>query len=298
MCKKICNLSLFVILALSISLTAFASEQVQHEGFGLDFAYLDAMSNEELLALYAPFAAIINEYNAKYGLCTIQYGIEMIIPDPDCDLQRPFLINAISSSTLEEFRVNTMEHAHVLVDLKRLNAVSRTLLDAAEEIYLLDGVDMFDELFDLTHIVTSDVEILNQVYELLENDVAFYELIEIIDTVDIDLPVAEIDPLQTTADTRTVSRSDSTWNNSTTTIQSVQVWNVSWNRWEFWPAANAVMGTPSFRFPALHTWVFQSHRIVSRGATNQLLTVDFSGQHAAPGDSRLANITFHGIFRI
>ena len=196
--------SLFVILALSVSLTAFAPNQIQHEGFGLDFAYLDAMSNEELLALYAPFAAIIDEFNVKYGLCAIQYGIEMIISDPDCDLQRPFLINAISSSTLEEFRVNTIEHAHVLVDLKRLNAVSKTLWNVVEETYPVDGVDMFDELLNLTNMITADVEILNQVYELLENDVTFFELIEIIGIVDIELPRSEIDPLQTTVDEKIV----------------------------------------------------------------------------------------------
>ena len=73
----------------------------------------------------------------------------------------------------------------MLVELKRLNAVSEMLFDEAYEVYAVYGIDMFDAILDLSSMITADPQILNQVYEMLENDVEVFEIIDIIDIIEI-----------------------------------------------------------------------------------------------------------------
>jgi|GEM_PF-5379094 len=282
MLKKLFSIMSLMALIAIMTTTVFANESFVSTDIGADTVNLESLSNDELSDLFAPFQAIVDNLNA-------QHGTEIMTPQVNDVDGRYYIIGILSSTTLDEFKLEMMDFVNLLQTLDEWNAVAESLSYSLQYASNTNDTDTIDIIRDIHYTISLSPQVLSQVYELIDE---VDDIIDIVHFIDI-TEYQGIDPLQTTAQTRTMNMSRSSWNSLHVTIAAVQVLNVNWQRWEFVPTANVLAGAWVDAW-APQRFIVSSNVRISHNAHS--LELETRGQHSPTQNGTWANVTFRTTF--
>ena len=170
--KRITTFFLAGLFVLLSSFTLTVNEQVNDWGLDIDeVANLSAMTNDELIALVVPFAAMLDEIN-------IRYGKEMRLVLPSCYETRNETIRLIIGG-LNEFERQLAEVMEVSLYVYNRNKVVMAIGEAFDNNEL--SIDEAINLTDKIEVLSSMPQELNALAELLEEGVHISHAFDIIE---------------------------------------------------------------------------------------------------------------------
>ena len=113
--KGILSALVAILMIISITVPLVATQSIPSEIQGFDITYLEALSDDELLLLYSPFQAIVDDLNERYGT-------EMLPPLMDDIDVRAAVIHTIAHVSQDEFIYSTIIFKNQLLELRAWNS--------------------------------------------------------------------------------------------------------------------------------------------------------------------------------
>lgn len=192
-CFNVFGALMFLVLAFSFSITAFASSELDDESVSptmgriIEMAtlsevpekYLDCiyrvfmLPDDELRVLYAPFTELIHAFNVQHGTNALSHCDEITF-----EVSRFAMARTIVTVTPDEFEQSLLDWADIVIAL----TIRNTVIDAALEVLQHnESLDIEQEMAmqnAVSYLMNfADTDMISQLHELLQEGLDMSEII-------------------------------------------------------------------------------------------------------------------------